>query len=152
MVISEFVERVKDDLVNLGELGGAEMADTVGRLVRAVEPSLRDRFLEAVNELVAEASANGGPPLSLTVESGDLRLGVPAGEEPLAQLPSTGDLTARFALRVPEDMKREVEERAGQEGVSINSWIVRAIDGALAPPLRPPRPHGPRRMKGVGRS
>ena len=40
--------------------------------------------------------------------------------------------TARINLRLPERIKEGVEEAATRERVSVNSWLVRAIAGAVA--------------------
>jgi hypothetical protein len=47
-------------------------------------------------------------------------------------VPTPGDdLSARITLRLPETLKVSVEAAAGQEGVSTNAWIVRALSRAL---------------------
>ena len=35
--------------------------------------------------------------------------------------------TARISLRLPEALKTAVESAAAREGVSVNTWIVRAL-------------------------
>jgi hypothetical protein len=37
----------------------------------------------------------------------------------------------RINLRLPEHLKSRVEEAAGQAGLSVNSWLVRAATTAL---------------------
>jgi HicB family len=150
VLTSEFVGRVNEDLENLGELGGPEVAEVVRRLVRALEPTLRDRFLEATAQLVAELAADGGPEISLSLDADHLRLRAKEDDDALVPMPATGDLTERFALRVSAQMKRDVEREATNEGISLNSWIVRALDRALAPPGR--RDRTPHRLRGVGRA
>ncbi len=39
--------------------------------------------------------------------------------------------TARINLRLPEHLKARVDEAASSEGLSINTWLVRAIGTAL---------------------
>ncbi|MER5351616.1 hypothetical protein ABT093_14955 [Kitasatospora sp. NPDC002551] len=47
--------------------------------------------------------------------------------------------TARINFRLPAHLKARVEEAAGQEGLSVNAWLVRAVSAALDPgaPVRP---------------
>jgi predicted HicB family RNase H-like nuclease len=45
-------------------------------------------------------------------------------------------LTARITLRLPENLKRELEAAAAREGVSLNTWLVRALQRSTAPPPR----------------
>jgi hypothetical protein len=42
-------------------------------------------------------------------------------------------MTKPIFLRVPEDLKRTVENRAAEEGVSVNEWAVRALKIAASP-------------------
>lgn len=41
--------------------------------------------------------------------------------------------TSRTTLRLPEQLKLRIEEAAGQEGLSVNAWLVRAVGDALEP-------------------
>ncbi|MFF2042251.1 hypothetical protein ACFVVX_17635 [Kitasatospora sp. NPDC058170] len=41
--------------------------------------------------------------------------------------------TARINFRLPAHLKTRVEEAAGQEGLSVNAWLVRAVATALDP-------------------
>ena len=56
--------------------------------------------------------------------------------------------------RLPETLKARAEEAAAAEGVSVNTWLVRAVSRALfePPPPPPPWPSGPRRITGFGRA
>ena len=62
----------------------------------------------------------------------------------------------RINLRMPDRLKTRVDQAAGSEGVSVNSWLVRAATAALerpAPdPRRPPRaPQSGQRFTGWAR-
>jgi uncharacterized protein (DUF1778 family) len=48
-----------------------------------------------------------------------------APAEPIAQEDDGG--TARITLRLPESIKSRVERAASGEGISTNSWLVRAV-------------------------
>src|SRR5207302_11343574 len=50
-------------------------------------------------------------------------------EEAPEAAPPTGDeaYTARITLRLPEALKAVLEKAAAGEGVSVNTWIVRAL-------------------------
>jgi hypothetical protein len=41
--------------------------------------------------------------------------------------------TSRISLRVPEHLKPRIEEAAARDGLSVNSWLVRAVSAALDP-------------------
>ncbi len=61
--------------------------------------------------------------------------------------------TARINLRLPANLKARAEEAAGQEGLSLNAWLVRAVAGALEggqPAARPAADPGTRAPRSVG--
>jgi hypothetical protein len=41
--------------------------------------------------------------------------------------------TSRTTLRLPDQLKAQVEAAAAHEGVSVNTWLVRAVAAALQP-------------------
>ena len=53
------------------------------------------------------------------------------GEEPQAQTAEDG-LTARITLRLPDSLKVTLEKAAEAEGVSVNTWLVRALQRAVS--------------------
>jgi hypothetical protein len=61
----------------------------------------------------------------------------------------SGELTARITLRLSEGLKARVEEGAGREGVSVNTFIVRALErGSSTNRYRSNR--GGNRLRGYG--
>lgn len=148
--MSALVGQVEGDLAALGDLGGPEVAATVTRLVEAARPALRSRYLDAVNALVQEYNAGEEPILLLSLNGDHIHIATQHPSEPVIEPPTTNDLTARIALRVSEEMKQQLEESARSGGMSVNSWIVRALDRSLhAGPGSPP---GKRRLQGYGRA
>jgi hypothetical protein len=65
----------------------------------------------------------------------------PSTPEVVASVESLDDtVSSRTTLRLPDRLKARVEQAAAEEGVSVNSWFVRAIAAALEPNVRrPPR-------------
>jgi predicted HicB family RNase H-like nuclease len=53
------------------------------------------------------------------------------GEEPQAQAAEDG-LTARISLRLPDSLKVALEKAAEAEGVSLNTWLVRALQRSVS--------------------
>jgi hypothetical protein len=69
----------------------------------------------------------------------------PAAAEAAPPLESDAANSARINLRLPEQLKIAVEQAAGRERLSVNSWLVRVVAVALArvdPDRRPPRRRG----------
>ena len=70
--------------------------------------------------------------------------------EKAAAAPAAEDgLTARITLRLPDSLKGSVEEAASREGVSVNTWIVKALARGLS---AAPTPRIGSRLTGYGRS
>jgi predicted HicB family RNase H-like nuclease len=72
-------------------------------------------------------------------------------EEPAAPVVDGGDLT-RLTLRMPEALKTHVEQMAAAEGISVNSWLVRAVTAAVQRPAGPPPSPGGKRITGFAQA
>ncbi len=152
MQISHFVEGVREDLGRLGSLGDETTARIAVNLAGALGPALRARLLEALDVVVAELNGHGErPALAVTLAGDDVTLTRPAGPgEPHPE--TAGDLTARFALRLPDELKARIEREAQRRGASTNSWMVRALAREVAESLEHPGPRGAQELRGRGRS
>lgn len=151
MLISHFVEGVRSDLESLGRLGGPENEEFAGRLAQAAGPALRARLIEAIDGLIAEANAESDRrDLSLGLAGDEVSL--VRGASPVDGLDAPGEFTARVALRLPDDLKGQIEQLAQQMGASTNSWIVRALAREAAQgAVRGAKVTG-RQLRGSGRS
>ncbi|AUY51617.1 toxin-antitoxin system HicB family antitoxin [Streptomyces sp. CB01881] len=93
------------------------------------------------------------PPVAPVVPSGSP--GAPSAVPSVAP-ESDESGTARINLRLPANLKARAEEAAGQEGLSLNAWLVRAVAGALeggesaARPVAGPGIRAPRGVGGQG--
>ncbi len=138
METAKFVEKLERDLASVAALGGDAVADAAERLIQALRGSAGLRLMEALGEAALEISAqlpDGHVEVRLVGPDPQL-VYVPA--EP-AEAPTVGPedaLTARITLRLPENLKRDLEVAAGQVGVSLNAWLVRALTSSTAPPPR----------------
>lgn len=154
MLISHFVESFQSDLATLGRLGGEETAATLDRVAGAMGPALRSRLLEAVDTLVAEANAEPlGGTWHLALAGDSVSLVRDADAEPEVEAAAeSSELSARFALRLPEDLKSQIEQHAREVGSSVNSWIVRVLAHEVAQSARRSAYRAGRQLRGTGRS
>ena len=131
MLISHSVEGIRSDLVSLGHLGGEEFVATAERLAVAAEPAIRARLLEALSQVVAEVNESAPDlVLELRLAGDDVTL---VRREATVEVPEApAELSARFALRLPEELKVLIEERASRAGASANSYIVRALSKEMS--------------------
>jgi len=151
MLISDYLQGVREDLRNLAELTGPEIAPTVERLGSNLEPALQKRFLDALNDLVQEFNVQDSSPLSLNFEGDALRLTrlIAVDTEPA---PASSDYSARIALRLSDELKGSIENLAVDVGSSVNSWIVRTLERSVRSNPTSSSVLGKRQLRGKGRA
>lgn len=144
MELIEYVESVRRQFAAAAEAGGDEAKAQAERLFAPLESALRlalqDALAAAAEEITCEL-APGSVELRLRGREPEFVVILPqpeppSGEDevPIAGLASPeGDegTTARINLRLPEHLKSRVDEAAAGEGLSINTWLVRAAGAAL---------------------
>jgi hypothetical protein len=145
---SPYVDQLRRELVASAELGGDEARALAERLTGPLEASLRLALLSALSAAAEEITSQLAPgSVDVRLRGGDIGFVVtpaPAPEhrdEPeQAPVPAPppapaadGDetATARITLRLPEQLKTRIEDAAGREGFSVNTWLVRAVSQGL---------------------
>jgi hypothetical protein len=128
MDLTPYLDAVRADLEAVS--GPDEPTAAVAeRLARALQPSLQLRLLDALGQATQELSEqlpNGRVDVRLSGRDVDLVVVFDeAPAEPVA--PDDDGGTARITLRLPESTKTRVERAASGEGISTNSWLVRAV-------------------------
>ncbi|HEY7398737.1 MAG TPA: hypothetical protein VH538_10570 [Gaiellaceae bacterium] len=149
MNLTIMLNGVQEDLEGLAELGDDRSAQIARRLAESLGSSLRLKLLDLLSQAAVE--------LSSKLPSGHVEVRL-AGQEPeFVYIDTTGEgagvvgeeLSARISLRLSDTLKLTVEKAADREGVSTNTWIVRAI--ARAAESRPARTTG-KRLSGYAQS
>ncbi|HEY5058439.1 MAG TPA: toxin-antitoxin system HicB family antitoxin [Gaiellaceae bacterium] len=148
MQIDGHVQALREDLARIAAVGDEHTAHAAELLALALESSLGRRLQEALGEAALELSAHlQSGRIEVRMAGGDPELVLVPDDEPE---PSSSDetLDARITLRLPETLKRRVEDAASRDGISVNTWIVRALvrDAGAA------RRSGGRRLTGYGTS
>jgi hypothetical protein len=138
MQTARFVEKLERDLAAVAALGGEDVAEAAARLAHALRSSAGLRLMEILGEAALEISAQlpeGHVEVRLAGPDPEL---VYVGSEPAEApaVPPDDGHTARITLRLPENLKGELEAAAAREGVSLNTWLVRALQRSAAPPPR----------------
>src|ERR1051325_8780734 len=133
MQLQRFVDALKADLTAVPEVRDDRTADAAGRLVISLQASLGLRLLDALSEAALELNdklPSGHVEVRLTGQDPELvYVGEEEPETPMAG-GEEGGFTARISLRLPDALKVAVEAVATREGVSVNTWIVRALSRA----------------------
>jgi predicted DNA binding CopG/RHH family protein len=132
MNITIVIDSLKDDLAGTAEIGDERVAAIARRLADSLGASLRMRLQEVLAQAALEISAK--------LPSGHVEVRL-AGQEPelvyVEEAAEPGaaaeELSARITLRLPDSLKTTIEAAASRDGVSVNTWIVRAITRATEP-------------------
>lgn len=143
MHLDEHLTQVHDQLAAAAALGDDRTKEIASALATAATPAVRLAVLNAVSAAADEITAAlldfpGSPAVSVRLDGDEVHVGVRsvAGG---ADTPSTeprrddGDASARISLRLSEALKNEVDGAAARDGVSVNTWLVRAATSALHP-------------------
>ena len=147
MNLTLVIDSLKQDIAAVAELGDERAAQIAHRLAETAGAGLRLRLLDVLAQAALE--------LSDRLPSGHVEVRL-AGQEPELvyvdaerEEGAAEDLSARITLRLPDSLKGSVEAAAAREGVSVNTWLVRALGRAVE---SRPRPGPGRRLSGYGRS
>jgi hypothetical protein len=144
MELTEYVESIQRQFAAAAEAGGDEAKVQAERLFAPLESAVRlalqDALAAAAEEITCEL-APGSVELRLRGRQPEFVVNLPEPELPseegeisaagLATPEGDEGGTARINLRLPEHLKTRVDEAASSEGLSINTWLVRATSSAL---------------------
>jgi hypothetical protein len=159
MDLTLHVEELRHQLELAAAAGGDDARAVAARLTAALESAARLVLLDAISAAAAEITldlAPGSvdvrlrgrdpefvvvpPPADRTAIGGASHSAFPP-PSPAGAPAAEGDDTgpSRVTLRLPEQLKARIEDAAGHDGVSVNSWLVRTVSAALGasdPPHR----------------
>jgi hypothetical protein len=129
MKMSLVVDVVRSDVASVGELGDEVVAEVAERIADLLGRSLPARILELLSDVAAEVSAElPDGRAEVRVSGDDVGLAYVEDRPVAGGDTETSDLTARITLRLSEGLKARVEEGAGREGVSVNTYVVRTLE------------------------
>jgi hypothetical protein len=150
MQIDGYVQALREDLARVAAVGDEPTARAAELLAVALESSLGRRLQEALAEaaleLTAQLESGRG---EIRIAGGDPELVLVRDEEPSPE-PADEAFTARITLRLPESLKVRIEAAASRDAVSVNTWLVQALQRATES-RRSPRASR-NRLTGYGRS
>ena len=164
MDLTPFVDQLRRDLLTAAEAGGDEARALAERLTAPLESSVRLALLSALSQAAEEITGQLAPgTVDVRLRGSDLGFAVtpppvaptpgPAPDAPTPEPPAPAvDLdeggTLRITLRLPEQLKSRVDEAAARLGVSVNTWLVRAVATAMEPGPVPSSDHRRSRWSG----
>lgn len=148
MELEAHVEKLREQLAVAASAGGEEALSLAQRLTAALESAVRLTLLDALSAAASEITselAPGSVELRLRGTEPEFVVTIPPAETAAEQTDSrehpggwatsaaaAGEGgTARINLRLPDQLKSQVEHSAEREGLSINAWLVRAVAAAV---------------------
>ena len=148
MDLRPYIESLRYELLVAAEAGGDQARELAERLTSPLESATRLALLNALSAAADEITLGlvpgsvevrlrgVDPTFVITQPPSDQSSTVPAEPPPAPVVPPVvppdeGGGTSRINVRLPDQLKQRVEEAAGREGLSVNSWLVRAAAAAL---------------------
>lgn len=138
--LDDHIAAVQQHVSAAAALGDQHTRDVAAALANALAPALRVAITAAVSAAADEVTAAlldhpGSPAVTASLDGPDLRLEVRnteyAGVGDAAPAGEDADTSARISLRLPEALKTDIEGAARNEGISVNTWLVRAAGRSL---------------------
>src|SRR5919108_3094602 len=128
MQLDGYVQALREDLARIAAVGDESTARAAELLAVALESSLGRRLLEALGEAALELSGQlDDGRVEVRFAGGDPELVLVRDEAATAVEPADEAYTARITLRLPESLKARLDAAAAREGVSVNTWLVQAL-------------------------
>ena len=144
MELGQYVNDLQRQLVDAAANGAEETRATAERLAAGLDAATRLVLLDALSAAVGEITrdlAPGSVDLRLRGREVEFVVSQPTvetdgDEAPVASVDLDDASTSRTTLRLPDALKARVDEAASADGLSVNTWLVRAIAAALQPKQR----------------
>jgi uncharacterized protein (DUF1778 family) len=154
MDLSTYVTQLREDLASAAAAGDEQTQRTAALLGAAIEPAARLALMSALSDLAAEVTAAlPDHVVEVRLDGRDVRVAVDttvtSDPEPEPAAPPAGGFggfggfgggglggdagdISRITLRLVEQIKGQAEQAAAAQGMSLNSWVAQAVQGALA--------------------
>jgi hypothetical protein len=143
MQLDTYLTQVTTQLAAVAALGDERTKDIAETLTRAAAPAVRLAVLQALGDAADEITGMlfglpGSPRVTVRLDGDeaavDVRLAEVMDEPPAAEeRRDDSDASARISMRLSESLKSDIDAAATRDGVSVNTWLVRAATSALNP-------------------
>ncbi|WP_020665902.1 toxin-antitoxin system HicB family antitoxin [Amycolatopsis nigrescens] len=140
MDLTPYITSLREDLAATASAGDEQTQRAAAVLAGALEPAVRLTLMNALADLAAEVTAGlPGQVVEVRLDGRDVRVVVTGDrqpepprepERPRTPPPIDGDIS-RLTLRLVEQIKGQAEQAAASQGVSLNTFISQAVQGAL---------------------
>ncbi|MDT8914821.1 toxin-antitoxin system HicB family antitoxin [Amycolatopsis sp. PS_44_ISF1] len=150
MDLTPYIANLREDLANTASAGDEHTRRAAALLSAALEPSARLTLMNALADLAAEVTAAlPGQVVDVRLDGRDVRVVVtgaaeetPRPDRPQPSPPIDGGDITRITLRLVEQIKGQAEQAAAAQGVSLNTFVAQAVQGALGQGQQHHQRHG----------
>lgn len=144
MDLGQYVTELQRQLVDAAANGAEDTRAVAERLAAGLDAATRLVLLDALSAAAGEITrdlAPGSVDLRLRGREVEFVVTAPSTEPDVDErVGAPADLddasTSRTTLRLPDALKARVDDAAAADGLSVNSWLVRAVAAALQPRQR----------------
>ena len=144
MDLGPYVSDLQRQLAETAENGTDDTRAVAERLSAGLDAATRLVLLDVLSAAVGEITrdlAPGSVDLRLRGREVEFVVAQPNTEaetddQPVAAIDLDDVSTSRTTLRLPDALKARVDEAAAADGLSVNTWLVRAVAAALQPRQR----------------
>lgn len=139
MDLTPYIASLREDLATAASAGDENTRRTAEVLAAALEPAARLAIMNALSDLAAEVTASlDDHVVDVRLSGRDVQVVVTGTAAPhdnphaddLPPVDETGDMS-RMTLRLFEQLKSKAEQAAASQGVSLNTFVQQAVQGAL---------------------
>lgn len=148
MELGQYVAELQRHLTDAAANGADDTRVAAERLATSLDAATRVVLLDALSAAAGEITRDLAPgSVDLRLRGREIEFVVtapsPEADDQIATDPATtsaADLddasTSRTTLRLPDSLKARVDDAAAADGLSVNTWLVRAVASALEPKQR----------------
>lgn len=141
MDLTPYLANLRQDLAAAAGAADESTQRAAKLLAGAIEPAARLALMNAMSDMAAEITAEfpertvdvrlNGRGVRMVVETRSAEAEPEPGPRQPTSADSNGDVS-RITVRMLEEIKVKAEEAAAAQGRSLNSYVCRAVQGALA--------------------
>lgn len=152
MDLTPYIESLREDLATTASAGDEQTRRAAAVLSAALEPAIRLAVMNALSDLAAEVTAAlDDHVVEVRLAGRDVQVAVTytgthadsarRDPEPEEQLPpptggDSAENISRMTVRLFEQIKNQAEQAAAAQGVSLNTFVSQAVQGALHRKMR----------------
>jgi predicted transcriptional regulator len=142
MELEQYVNDLQRQLVDAAANGADDTRAVAERLAGVLDAATRLVLLDVLSAATGEITrdlAPGSVDVRLRGREIEFVVSQPSAEsenDPTASVDLDDASTSRTTLRLPDALKARVDDAAAADGLSVNTWLVRAVAAALQPKQR----------------